>query len=82
MTDIILTDHIAGISELKANPMKTVLSAGGATVAILNRNQPAFYAVPPETYEYFMELAENAELMEIVRKRQDQEAVEVDLDEL
>lgn len=29
-----------------------------------------------------MELAENAELVEIVRKRQDQETVEVDLDAL
>lgn len=82
MASVILSNHIASISELKANPMKTIQSVEGETVAILNRNQPAFYAVPPKVYEYLMELADNAELVRMVQKRRDQEALEVSLDDL
>jgi len=45
-THQILTDLSAGISELKKNPMAVVAQGEGAPVAILNRNKPAFYAVP------------------------------------
>ncbi len=82
MTSVILSNHIASISELKANPMKTIQSVEGETIAILNRNQPAFYAVHPEMYEYLMELAENAELARMVYQRRDQEVVEVPLNDL
>ena len=82
MANIILTNHIASISELKANPMKTIKSVDGEAIAILNRNQPAFYAVPPEMYEYFIELADNAELARLVNQRRDQEVIEVSLDDL
>lgn len=82
MAHIILSKHIASISELKANPMKTIESTDGETVAILNRNQPAFYAVPPKMYAYLMELAENAELVQMIEERRDQATVKVSLDEL
>ncbi|MBE8190510.1 MAG: hypothetical protein HAW58_06665, partial [Candidatus Thioglobus sp.] len=39
------------ISELKANPIKTLESGNGEAVAILNHNKPAFYCVPVEAYE-------------------------------
>lgn len=82
MTNLILSNHIASISELKANPMKTIQSVEGETVAILNRNQPVFYAVSPEMYEYFMELSDNQELVKIVNQRKDQEIIEVSLHDL
>jgi antitoxin StbD len=82
MTHLVLTDHVASISDLKANPMATVNSAGGQTVAILNRNQPAFYAVPAEAYERLMEVMDDIELAKIVRERSNQEAIKVSLDEL
>lgn len=82
MTNVILSKHIASISQLKANPTKVIQSVDGETVAILNRNQPAFYAVSPEFYEYLMELADNAELAELVHQRRDQEIVKVSLDDL
>ena len=50
MTTRILTEAAASISELKANPMKVALSAHGEAIAILNRNEPAFYCIPAETY--------------------------------
>ncbi|EFH5090196.1 type II toxin-antitoxin system Phd/YefM family antitoxin, partial [Escherichia coli] len=51
MPSIILSDTSASVSELKKNPMATVSAGEGYPVAILNRNQPAFYCVPAELYE-------------------------------
>lgn len=41
----------ASISDLKKNPTEVALSGDGEAVAILNRNKPAFYCVPPELYQ-------------------------------
>jgi len=81
-THTILADVSAGISELKKNPMAVVAQGDGAPVAILNRNQPVFYAVPALAYEQLMDKLEDLELAAIVRERQDMEEVEVSLDEL
>ena len=52
-------------------------------VAILNRNQPAFYCVTPALFEYFQELAEDAELGRIAQERlATLDPVEVSLDDL
>lgn len=82
MTNMILTDHIASISDLKSNPMATIRSAEGKSIAILNRNQPAFYAVPTQEYERMIEIIEDIELMKMINDRKDQEEIEVSLDEL
>jgi antitoxin StbD len=63
MTTRILTEAAASISELKANPMKVALSAHGEPIAVLNRNEPAFYCVPAETYEFMMDHMEDLELL-------------------
>lgn len=55
MTARILADVAASITELKANPMKVVGSGYGEPVAILNRNEPAFYCVPAKAYELLMD---------------------------
>ena len=65
----ILTTTAASITELKKNPMGTVAEGEGGAVAILNRNEPAFYCVPPELYAYYRELAEDAELNAIADER-------------
>lgn len=82
MPSIILTNTVASITELKTNPMATFNAAGGEAIAILNRNEPAFYCVPPHIYEYLMELADDAELARIVEERQNDELVEVNLEDL
>ena len=51
------------------NPMGTVAEGEGDAVAILNRNEPAFYCVPPELYAYYRELAEDAELNAIADEK-------------
>lgn len=78
----ILTDIAASISELKSNPMKVVASGNGMPIAVLNRNEPAFYCVPAQAYEALMELIDDAELLRLVKERIDDEAVRVTLDDL
>ena len=82
MASHILTDIAASISELKANPMKVVASGQGFPIAVLNRNEPAFYCVPAKAYEAMMELIEDMELLELVKERKDEESVKVSLDDL
>ncbi|MCG8610701.1 MAG: type II toxin-antitoxin system Phd/YefM family antitoxin [Pseudomonadales bacterium] len=82
MTYQILTDIAASISELKANPMKVVASGNGMPIAVLNRNEPAFYCVPAQAYEALMELIDDAELLKITKERMTEETVKVSLDDL
>lgn len=82
MPNQILTDIAASISELKANPMKVVASGEGLPIAVLNRNEPAFYCVPAAAYEAMMELIEDAELLKIVQEREMEKSVKVNLDDL
>jgi Phd_YefM. len=65
-----LADVAASVSELKRNPMATVAAGEGAAVAILNRNEPAFYCVPASVYEEMLERLEDIELNAIADARQ------------
>lgn len=82
MANLILTETAASVSELKRNPMGTVAAGEGFAVAILNRNEPAFYCVPAKAYEALMERLEDLELNAIADARQDQAVIKVTLDEL
>ena len=81
-THPILADISAGISELKKNPMSVVAQGEGAPVAILNRNEPVFYAVLAAAYEALLDKPEDIELAAIVKARLDQPEIEISLDEL
>lgn len=78
----ILSDMAASISELKANPMKVVASGDGRAIAILNRNEPAFYCVPAAAYEALMEALDDIDLVRLVKARMHEDAVPVSLDDL
>lgn len=82
MPNQILTEMAASISELKANPMKVVASGEGMPIAVLNRNEPAFYCIPAKAYEAMMDLIEDKELLAVAKSRMDEESVKVSLDEL
>lgn len=82
MVNTILADTTTSISELKKNPMAVVESGEGFPVAVLNRNQPAFYCVPAAAYELLMDKLEDVELAAIVAERKGGEEVEVSIDEL
>ena len=82
MVHTVLADVTTSISELKKNPMAVVEQGEGFPVAVLNRNQPAFYCVPAEAYEALMDKLEDVELAAIVEARKDQEEIAVAIDEL
>lgn len=80
MPSIILSETSASVSELKKNPMATVSAGDGFPVAILNRNQPAFYCVPAELYEKMLDALDDQEMVKLVAERSDQKLLDVDLD--
>lgn len=83
MTYKILTTIAASITDLKRNPMGIIAEGDGDSVAILNRNEPAFYCVPPKLYEWYLELAEDAKLNRIADERlKNAEIVSVDIHDL
>ncbi|MBH3259173.1 antitoxin [Serratia marcescens] len=81
MPNIILSDISASISELKKNPMETVGAGAGFPVAILNRNQPAFYCVPAALYEQMLDALDEQELVRLVNERRSEALVDIDLDQ-
>ncbi|MDY4382958.1 type II toxin-antitoxin system Phd/YefM family antitoxin [Pectobacterium brasiliense] len=80
MPNIILSDISASVSELKKNPMATVNAGDGLPVAILNRNQPAFYCIPADLYEKMLDALDDQELVKLISERKNQPLVDVDLD--
>lgn len=82
MTSRILSDVAASITEFKANPMKVAASAQGKAVAVLNRNEPAFYCVPAEAYEALMDKLEDIELVALAKERANEESISVSIADL
>jgi len=78
----ILADNSTSISELKKNPMAVVDQADGFPVAVLNRNQPAFYCVPADAYEAMIDKLEDIELAALVKERENQPEIEVNINDL
>ena len=82
MPHTILAETTASVSELKRNPMGTVAAGEGFPVAILNRNEPAFYCVPAKAFEAMLDRLEDIELNAIADARKEARRVRVKLDEL
>lgn len=82
MVSTVLAETTASVSELKRNPMGTVAAGEGAAVAILNRNEPAFYCVPAKTWEAILDRLEDLELNALADARADEPIVRVTLDDL
>lgn len=82
MSNLVLTEMTASVSELKRNPMGTVASGEGFPIAILNRNAPVFYCVPAKAYEALMERLDDLELNALADARADQPVIKVNLNDL
>jgi antitoxin StbD len=78
----LLADTGVSISDLKKNPSAVIAAADGFPVAILNRNTPAAYLIPAKAWEAIMDHLEDIELAEIVRARQGQKAIKVNIEDL
>ena len=62
--------------------MAAVRQGDGFPVAVLNHNKPAFYCVPAEAYEALMDKLEDIELADLVKQREGQRSIAVDIDDL
>ncbi len=62
--------------------MGTIAAGNGGAVAILNRNEPAFYCVPAQEYEAMLSLIEDAELNAIADARAGGPEIAVSLNDL
>ena len=84
MVHRVLAEMAVSISELKKNPMATVAAGEGLPVAVLNRNEPAFYCVPAKAYEQLMDRLDDLELNRLadLRLADGQAPVRLSLDEL
>jgi len=80
----VLASCSASISELKKNPSALIERSNGEPIAILNHNRPTAYLIPAQTYEALLEKVEDYQLGAIVKERQNEKilAVEVTIDEL
>lgn len=82
MSSLVLSEMTASVSELKKNPMGTVAAGDGFAVAILNRNEPAFYCVPARAYEALMDKIEDLELNALADARANDKVIKVNLNDL
>ncbi len=82
MVHQIHAEIVASITEFKRNPMGVVAAGDGFPVAILNRNQPAFYCISAEAYEALIERLEDLELQAVADAREGQAAYPVTLEHL
>ena len=82
MIHAILADNSVSISDLKKNPSAVIEAAEGFPVAVLNRNTPSAYLVPAKAWEALMDRLEDIELAEIVRQREGEIGIPVNIDDL
>ena len=82
MAHLLLATVAASVTELKRDPMGTVSAGEGGPVAILNRNEPAFYCIPAKAYEALMDKLEDLELNAMADARAGQKEIAVTLDAL
>ncbi|WP_419759490.1 type II toxin-antitoxin system Phd/YefM family antitoxin [Acidisoma sp.] len=82
MVNTVLSETTASVSDLKRDPMGTVAAGDGFPVAILNRNEPAFYCVPAKAFEAMMDRLDDIELNAIADARSAEKAVKLSIDDL
>lgn len=82
MIEPILADASISISDLKKNPSAAIAAAEGFPVAILNRNRPSAYLVPAGAWEAILERLDDMELVRIVKERENEVGIPVNLDDL
>ena len=82
MTHTVLAEITASVSELKKDPMGTVAAGDGFPVAILNRNEPAFYCVPAKAFEAMMDRLDDIALNALADARVGEKVMKIEIDDL
>ena len=78
----ILADLAVSVSELKKNPSAVLSGGHGLPVAVLNHNKVMGYMVPAEIFEAMMDRLDDLDLADLIKSRQHEKAVPVDINDL
>ncbi|EPM45522.1 type II toxin-antitoxin system Phd/YefM family antitoxin [Pseudomonas syringae] len=78
----IFADIAVSVSELKKNPSAVLSGAQGLPVAVLNHNKVMGYMVPAEVFEAMMERLDDLDLADLIKARQHEKPVWVDIHDL
>lgn len=78
----LLADTSISISELKKNPSAAIDAADGFPIAVLNRNRPSAYLVPAKAWAELLERLDDIQLAEVIRGREGETPVAVELSDL
>ncbi|WP_118988249.1 type II toxin-antitoxin system Phd/YefM family antitoxin [Photorhabdus sp. CRCIA-P01] len=60
MLRTILSRRAVSVTEFRKNPIEYVNAGNGEVLAIMSRNEPAFYCIPAKEYGELLQLVENA----------------------
>lgn len=82
MADVILSNLVASISELKKHPMHVIKQSERGVVGILNNNKVVFYCIHPDLFEKLMDYVEDMEFAKIAESRANEETIEVNINDL
>jgi len=82
ITQSIYARTTVSMTDLRRNPSGILEVAGDMPIAVLNHNKPAAYLLSAKAYEALLDRPDDAELLKIVKKRQDGKAVKVKLEDL
>ncbi|MFN7446457.1 MAG: type II toxin-antitoxin system prevent-host-death family antitoxin [Curvibacter sp.] len=82
ITHPIYAETTVSMTDLRRNPARILQDAGNMPVAVLNHNKPAAYLLSARAYEALLDRLEDAELVEIVKQRQDGKRIKVKLEDL
>lgn len=75
-------DVAVSITDLKKNPSAVLAAADTGPVAVLNHNRVVGYFMAADVYEALMEELDDFRILEIVRERENDPVVEVDINDL
>ncbi|MFM8444993.1 MAG: plasmid stabilization protein [Methylococcus sp.] len=83
MASMILAEVTPNEADLQQNPMATIATGHGTSLAILDHGQPLFYCLPAAAYESLLDRVEDLELNALADARlcDGQPIVKVSLDE-
>ena len=81
MTNIILCDVTASVSELKNDPVATASAGGGYPVARIFRHRPGFFFFAAGLFEQMLDALDEKDLVQLITERQNQPLREVDLNQ-
>ncbi len=81
-THAIYARTTVSMTDLRRNPSGILEDAGDRPVAVLNHNKPTAYLLSAKAYEALLERLEDAELIQVVKRRQGGKRVKVKLEDL